>query len=33
MAVASGAAYLLKPFDDTIFIEAVEMALGGTPSP
>jgi len=33
MAVASGAAYLLKPFDDTIFIEAVEMALGGMPSP
>lgn len=33
MAAASGAAYLLKPFDDTIFIEAVEMALGGTPSP
>jgi FixJ family two-component response regulator len=33
MADASGAAYLLKPFDDTIFIEAIEMALGGMPSP
>ncbi|MFP3557856.1 response regulator [Paraburkholderia sp. SIMBA_049] len=31
--VASGAAYLLKPFDATMLIKAVEIALGGAPSP
>ena len=33
MGVASGAACLLKPFNDTILIEAVKMALGDTSSP